>query len=108
MRTSQITKRIVASLLAIIALPVFARSIPEAAQWSPLQSLSGNSAIGSPGGTHPLVASGDTVHAVWWQGGTIWYRRSDDAGRTWSQAVPLTVGGTAQYPCSLELAGTVL
>ena len=77
MRTGQITKRIVASLLAITALTVFAQSTPGAAQWTPLQSLSGDNAIGSPGGTHPLVASGDAVHAVWWQGGSIWYRRRD-------------------------------
>ena len=55
---------------------------PLAAQWSPLQPLSGNDSIGSPGGSHPLVANGDKLHAVWWQGGAIHYQRSDNAGKT--------------------------
>jgi hypothetical protein len=67
--------------------------------------LASGGAIGSPGGTHPLVADGDTVHAVWGQGGAIHYRRSDDAGRTWTDAVPLTTHRTAQY---LELESSEL
>jgi len=54
------------------------------------------------------VADGDAIHAVWCQGGAIQYRRSDDAGKTWTHTVPLTTSGKAQYPCSLELAGTIL
>ena len=78
------------------------------AQWSLSQSLTVGGSIGSPGGTHPLVTDGDTVHAVWWQSGAIRYRRSHDAGRSWTEAVSLTTGGKAGYPCSLELADTVL
>jgi len=78
---------------------------PLAAQWSRVDTLARGGAIGSPGGTHPLVADGDTVHAVWGQGGAIQSRRSDDAGQSWTDAVPLTTHRTAQYPCSLELAG---
>jgi Neuraminidase (sialidase) len=92
--------------VGLLASGVVARS--PAAQWSPLQSLSATDSIGSPGGTHPLAASGDTVHAVWWQAGAIRYSRSDDAGRTWAHAMTLTTSPTAQYPCSLEMAGTVL
>ena len=54
------------------------------------------------------MADGDAIHAVWCQGGAIQYRRSDDAGKTWTHTVPLTTSGKAQYPCSLELAGTIL
>ena len=85
---------------------IFVQSL--GAQWSPPQPLTGTGSIGSPGGTHPLVADGDTVYAVWCQRGTIRYRRSDDAGRTWTEALSLTSSGKAQYPCSLELAGTTL
>lgn len=45
---------------------------------------------------------------VYWQGGTIHYRQSTDSGVTWSDAVPLTSGGTALYPCSLERTGSAL
>lgn len=70
--------------------------------------MSGTGAIGSPGGTHPVAIDGDTVHAVWAEGGRILYRRSADAGMTWSKPVPLTSGHTAEYPCSLELAASCL
>lgn len=76
--------------------------------WSPLAAFSGTGSIGSPGGTHPLVADGNTVHGVWAQGGRIYYRRSPDGARTWGHAFPLTSHRTAQYPCSLELSGGVL
>ena len=78
------------------------------AQWSPLAPLSGGGATGSPGGTHPVRAEGETVHAVWEQGGVIRYRRSADGGVSWEDMVPLTSGGTAKYPCSLELSGSTL
>ena len=78
------------------------------AQWSPRAPLSGTGAIGSPGGTHPVVCDGDTAHAVWVEEGRIHYRRSNDAGATWDKAVPLTSEGTAEYPCSLELAASFL
>ena len=90
-------------LLAIVITCVWTQSL--AAQWSPMEKLARGGAIGSPGGTHPLVADGGTVHAFWGQGGAIHYRRSGDAGRTWTDAVSLTTHRTAQYPCSLELAG---
>jgi hypothetical protein len=90
----------------LLAFCVFSQQLP--AQWSPLQRLSEHDSIGSPGGTHPLVTDGDIVHAVWCQHEAIHYRRSADAGRTWTQAIPLTTSGKAQYPCSLELAGTIL
>ncbi len=92
--------------LSVLLSCVFAQSLE--AQWSPLQSLTGHGSIGSPGGTHPLAADGDTAHVVWWQDAAIRYRRSHDAGRSWTEAVPLTAHRTAQYPCSLELNGTVL
>jgi len=81
---------------------------PTTGPWSPLVPLTGGGAIGSPGGTHPLVTDGDVVRFVWVQDGCIYYRRSDDAGKTWTEPVPLTSGGTAVYPCSLELTGTAL
>ena len=93
-------------LFSVLAFCMVARSLE--AQWSPSQSLTGDDSIGSPGGTHPLVADGDMAHAVWWQGGTIRYRRSQDAGRSWTGAVSLTTHRTAQYPCSLELSGAVM
>jgi hypothetical protein len=34
--------------------------------------------------------------------------RSSPRRGTWSKVVPLTVGGKAEYPCSLELAGNAL
>ena len=76
-------------------------------RWSRPVPLSGG-ATGSPGGTHPLLAGGGNVHVVWEAGGRIHYRRSTDAGGTWADAVALTSGGTAVYPCSLELTGSVL
>ena len=90
-------------LLAIVITCLWTQSL--AAQWSPMEKLARGGAIRSPGGTHPLVADGNTVHAIWGQGGAIHYRRSGDAGRTWTDAVSLTTHRTAQYPCSLELAG---
>ena len=89
-------------------LLLLACAAPLRAEWSNLVPLGGPGAVGSPGGTHPLVASGNTVHAVWQQRGVIHYRVSLDAGRTWGHARPLTSGGTAQYPCSLEISGTAL
>jgi Neuraminidase (sialidase) len=76
--------------------------------WSDLQPLSEDGAIGSPGGSHPLVTDGNVVRVVWAQRGRIHYRVSTDAGRTWGHASPLTSGTTAQYPCSLELSGSTL
>ncbi len=70
--------------------------------------LSGPGSTGSPGGTHPLVSDGDIVHAVWEHWGTLLYRRSEDAGRTWGETRPVTTGGTAAYPCSLELEGAAV
>lgn len=82
--------------------------LPLCARWSPLAPLSGSSAIGSPGGTHPVVADGNTVHVVWTQGGKIHYQRSTNSGVTWEHAIQLTSGGDAQYPCSLELSDLTL
>ena len=90
-----------ASLLCASALPL-------CAQWTPLTPLSRGGAIGSPGGTHPVVADGKTVHAVWAQGGKIHYRRSTNCGVTWGHTIQLTSSGEAQYPCSLELSGSTL
>jgi len=47
-------------------------------------------------------------HVAYWQGGNLHYRRSANGGATWSDAVTLTSGGTAQYPCSLERTGSTL
>jgi hypothetical protein len=58
----------------------------EGSEWSALAPLTGDGAIGSPGGTHPLAMDGDTVHFVWAQGGTVHCRRSDDAGATWTHS----------------------
>src|SRR5690242_2164984 len=93
-------------LISLLTFGLFEQ--PLLAQWNSLQRLSGNNSIGSPGGTHPLVTDGTTVHAVWYQGGGILYRRSADAGRTWTDPLALTTKGAAQYPCSLELSGRVL
>jgi hypothetical protein len=76
--------------------------------WSQAAPLSGTPAIGSPGGTHALIANGDTMHFVWAQAGRIHHRRSTDRGATWGHAVPLTSGHAAQYPCSLELSPSSL
>jgi len=76
--------------------------------WSALRPLSVDEAVGSPGGTHPLVTDGELVHVVWYQRGKILYRVSTDAGKTWGHINPLTSGVTAQYPCSLELSGSIL
>ncbi len=92
----------------LLTTAVMLEAAPLESQWSPLQCLSGSDSIGSPGGTHPLVAEVDTIHAVWGQAGAIQYRRSDDAGKTWTHAAPLTTSGKAQYPCSLELVGGIL
>lgn len=95
---------------AIIAGAVGILFLTQAPQstWSPLAPLSGEGAIGSPGGTHPVAADGDTTHVVWAQRGDIHYRRSRDGGTTWEHAVRLTSSGSAQYPCSLELSGADL
>ena len=77
----------------------------ETVQWSPLAPFAGAGSIGSPGGTHPVVADGNTVHAVYAQGGRIYYRRSADAAVTWSDAVQLVTSGSAQYPCSWRTLG---
>jgi hypothetical protein len=77
-------------------------------EWSALAPFAGSGAIGSPGGTHPIAAAGDVLHAVYAQGGLIYYRRSTDGAKTWGDAVPLVASGTAQYPCSLEMSGSVL
>lgn len=74
-------------------------------RWSQPTLLSGPGAVGSPGGTHPLAAAGDLVHVVGEEGGVLRYRRSQDAGRSWGKPRSVTAGGTARYPCSLELSG---
>jgi len=76
--------------------------------WTRPMPLSQAGATDSPGGTHPLVMEGNTVHAVWTKGGVIYYRCSQDAGATWGHTMPLTTGGTALYPCSLEVSGPVM
>lgn len=81
---------------------------PLPGRWSRPVRLSGSGAIGSPGGTHPLATSDDNVHVVWVEGGNVHYRRSSDAGASWANAVRLTSGGTAVYPCSLEMSGSAL
>ncbi|MBM3473585.1 MAG: exo-alpha-sialidase [Armatimonadetes bacterium] len=96
------TSGFVALLLALLC----AKSLGDRS--TPLAPLSGDGAIGSPGGTHPIAFDGDTAHVVWGQGGDIHYRRSTDAGATWGHTVRLTSAGTAQYPCSLEFTGSVL
>ncbi len=76
--------------------------------WTPAAPLSLGPAIGSPGGTHPLAADGDLVHAVWAWAGNLHYRCSSDAGRTWADPSPLVTSGAAEYPCSLELHDSLL
>jgi len=75
---------------------------------TPLAPLTGDGAIGSPGGTHPIAVDGDTVHFAWAQGRNIHYRRSHDSGRTWTHPRQITEGGTSEYPVSLELGESVL
>jgi hypothetical protein len=94
---------IVACLLVLLGLLQSPRSA-----WRPLAPLTGDGAIGSPGGTHPFAVDGDTVHFAWAHGGNIHYRRSHDAGRTWTNPLPITDGGTSEYPVSLELGQGVL
>ncbi len=93
-------------VLAAISFPMLASSV--LAEWGPAMSLSGGGAVGSPGGTHPIVAKGNTVHAVWWAKGNIYYRWSTDAGVTWTDAAAIVTSGTASYPCSLELSDSAL
>ena len=89
-------------------LVLAAIAAPASADWTPLAPFAGAGSIGSPGGTHPITIDGETVHAVYMQRGRLYYRRSTDAGVTWTHPVALTRGGTAQYPCSIELAGGTL
>lgn len=76
------------------------------ASWTPLERLSLGPATGSPGGTHPVLFEGETVHVVWERAGDIQYRRSRDGGLTWENPATLTRSGTEKYPCSLEVAGS--
>jgi hypothetical protein len=94
--------------IAAAAALLLVATVPAPTDWSPLAPLSGDGAVGSPGGTHPVAAHGDTVHVVWAEHGDLRYRRSRDAGSTWESSTQLTRGGTALYPCSLELSGSVL
>jgi hypothetical protein len=64
--------------------------------------------VGSPGGTHPIVANAETLHFVWMSGGKTFYRRSTNAGVSWGHASAIVSSGTAQYPCSLEVSGSTL
>ena len=96
----------IATLAGASAILLWAES--PRGEWGPLAPLSGEGAIGSPGGTHPVAFDGDTAHVVWAQGGHVYYRRSRDGGATWESAVKLTSGGAAQYPCSLEISGSHL
>ena len=68
----------------------------EPTPWSPLAQFAGTGSIGSPGGTHPIAADGSALHAVYAQGGRIYYRRSGDAGLTWSAAILV-----AHTPCRI-------
>src|SRR6266571_2999936 len=92
--------------MVFIFLFTFAMSL--SAQWSPMQPLSGKGAVGSPGGTHPIIANGNTLHFVWMSGGRLHYRRSSDAGVTWGHAKEIVSSGKAQYPCSLEISASTL
>ncbi len=76
--------------------------------WTRPTPLSQAGATDSPGGTHPLIMEGNTVHAVWTKDGVVYYRGSQDAGAIWGHTLPLTTGGTALYPCSLEVSGPVM
>ena len=78
------------------------------AEWSGLAPVAGSGSIGSPGGTHPIAATGDVLHAVYAQHGRVYYRRSTDGAKTWGEVVLVVDSGTAQYPCSLETTGTAL
>ena len=95
-------------LAVAVTLIVLHLVLPRQAAWTPLEPLTGDGAIGSPGGTHPFAVDGDTVHFVWAQGVTIRYRRSDDAGVTWGRSTPITEGGSSEYPVSLELTDGAL
>ena len=75
--------------------------------WSRPVQLSGSGAIGSPGGTHPLALD-EIVYAAWVQDGVVHLAKSGDGGATWDHASRITAGGTALYPCSLELVGPAL
>jgi hypothetical protein len=101
-RAARFTTLMTASVLILC----FSASL--CAQWSPLSPLSGGGAVGSPGGTHPIVANADTLHFVWMSGGEIFYRRSTDAGVNWGHRIPVVSSGTAEYPCSLEVSGSTL
>jgi len=79
-----------------------------ASPWSRPVHIGGRGAVGSPGGTHPLATDGKTVYATWFHGGKIHLRRSTDGGVTWGHAAAATDGGTAMYPCSLEVSGSAL
>ncbi|KKL97557.1 hypothetical protein LCGC14_1833270 [marine sediment metagenome] len=79
-----------------------------ASPWSRPVHISGRGAVGSPGGTHPLATDGKTVYATWFHGGKIYLRSSPDGGVTWGHAAAVTSGGTAMYPCSLEISPSAL
>lgn len=79
-----------------------------ASPWSRPVHISGRGTVGSPGGTHPLATDGKTVYATWFHEGTIHLRSSPDGGVTWGHPAAVTSGGTATYPCSLEISGSVL
>lgn len=76
--------------------------------WSRPAPLSQTGATDSPGGTHPLAVEGNTVHAIWSRANNIYLRSSPDGGATWGHTLPVTAGGTALYPCSIEASGGAL
>jgi hypothetical protein len=84
----------------VMLLPL-ALALPALAQWQPDQRLTDNTAESytTNNNAWAVAANGNTVHVVWFDkrdsSFQIWYKRSTDAGATWSTDAPLTT--TAVY-----------
>lgn len=102
-------QNVAALLFGVIFLPSMAN-----AQWSQRIKLSSNSVAAQLNESmgQDLVANGDTLHVVWWDqhnaGSAIYYKRSDDAGLTWTENVAITdTTGHATFP-SVAVSGSTV
>jgi hypothetical protein len=94
-------------LLLVLALPALA-------QWQPDQRLTNNtsSSYTSQNDAWCVVATGDTVHAVWYDyrdgNSEIYHKRSTDGGATWGSDARLTNNASvSRYP-SVAVAGSAV
>jgi len=71
------------------------------AQWQPDVRLTNNSSESytSYNNAWCIASSGDSVHAVWWENGEIYYKRSTDGGASWGADTRLTKSASSIFPC---------